>query len=292
MILDKRRKAMPIDELRLRRFARLAAPMLRGSSAQGIGPHASRNRAGAGLEFLDLRDYTMGEDARHIDWRQTARRQRIVVRQYRDETASDWLLCVDGSASMRDDAKWRLVTELTTALAYLFIYASHSVALAVFAERVHARCPAGRGQRQFAAIVRELSAYNPPSQGGASLPGLCAPLIGKTGNVVVLSDFLREDAMNDDLRRLRAQVSTASAIQVLANDETNLHASGPAVIFDSELGNEQRLDLGAAATSAAAGALDAHNRRLRARITSLGIRFSACKAGDTWERVLLAHLGA
>ena len=62
-----------VDELRLRRFARLAAPLLRGKATQGIGPRAARNRAGTGLEFLDLRRYTPGEDVRHVDWRAECR---------------------------------------------------------------------------------------------------------------------------------------------------------------------------------------------------------------------------
>ena len=58
-------KHVIVDELRLRRFARLAAGLLRGTAAQGIGPRAAHNRAGPGLEFLDLRLYAPGDDLRH-----------------------------------------------------------------------------------------------------------------------------------------------------------------------------------------------------------------------------------
>lgn len=284
--------ALPIDELRLRRFARLAAPMLRGSASQGIGPHATRNRAGVGLEFLDISPYTMGEDARRIDWRQTARREKLVVRRYRDETASDWFLCVDGSASMQDAAKWRFVVELTSALAYLYIYAGHTVSFAIFAERIFSHRPAGRGQMQFAAIVRELNAFSPASRGGASIPGLCTPLIGKSSNAVIISDFLREDTMHDDLRSLRAQVSTASALQVLAEDEMQVYASGPTLLYDVESKTEQQIEMAETTVADVASALDAHKQRLNRRLSSLGIPLVSCTAGDSWERILLAHLGA
>ncbi len=62
------------DDARLRRFARLSAGILRGTAAQGTGPRAARNRPGPGLEFLDLRTYTAGDDVRHIDWRQISGR--------------------------------------------------------------------------------------------------------------------------------------------------------------------------------------------------------------------------
>ena len=194
-----------IDELRLRRFARLAAPMLRGNALQGTGQRAARNRAGAGLEFLDLREYTPGEDVRHIDWRQTARRRRLLVRRYRDEAASDWLLCVDGSASMGRGRKWQLAVELAAALAYTIISAGHRASLVIFAERIHAFCPPGRGQRQFAVIARQLTGFQPAEQGGASVAGLCAGRVSRSGNLVLLSDFLRDDAMTDDLRRVRGK---------------------------------------------------------------------------------------
>lgn len=281
-----------VDELRLRRFARLATRLLRGTAAQGVGPRAAHNRAGPGLEFLDVRSYTPGDDLRHVDWRQTSRRRQPMVRRYRDESASDWFLCIDGSASMGLAGKWRLVFELANALTYALIYGGHRVALAIFAERIHSYCPPGRGQHQFATILRHLVNYEPPQRGGASLPGLCVESVSRSGNLILLSDFLRDDAMIDDLRRLRASVSSARAIQVLGKDEVTLNASGPARLYDIESGAERRLALSPATHAAASDALQEHNQRLRHVFAALGMPFSACAVGDDWERVLAAHLGA
>lgn len=281
-----------VDELRLRRFARLATRLLRGTAAQGVGPRAAHNRAGPGLEFLDVRSYTPGDDLRHVDWRQTSRRRQPMVRRYRDESASDWFLCIDGSASMGLAGKWRLVFELANALTYALIYGGHRVALAIFAERIHSYCPPGRGQHQFATILRHLVNYEPPQRGGASLPGLCVESVSRSGNLILLSDFLRDDAMIDDLRRLRASVSSARAIQVLGKDEVTLNASGPARLYDIESGAERRLALSPATHAAASDALQEHKQRLRHVFAALGMPFSACAVGDDWERVLAAHLGA
>lgn len=283
---------MTVDEIRLRRFARLATRLLRGTAAQGVGPRAAQNRAGPGLEFLDVRSYTPGDDLRHIDWRQTSRRRQPMVRRYRDESASDWFLCIDGSASMGLGGKWRLVFELANALAYALIYGGHRVALAIFAERIHTYCPTGRGQHQFATILRHLTDYAPPQRGGASLPGLCIEPVSRSGNLILLSDFLRDDAMVDDLRGLRASVSSARAIQVLGKDEVTLNASGPARLYDIESGAERRLALSAVTRTAANDALQEHQQRLRHVFAALGMPFSTCVAGDDWERVLAAHLGA
>lgn len=281
-----------IDELRLRRFARLVTPLLGGKALQGISPRAARDRPGAGLEFLDLRDYAAGEDVRHIDWRQSARHRRLLLRRFRDEAASDWLLCVDGSASVGLGRKWPMLAELGVAVAYALISAGHRVSAAIFAERIIAWYPLGRGQRAFATISRQLLDHRPAAIGGASLPGLCAAYAPRSGNLVVLSDFLREDAMADDLRLLRASVAAASAIQVLGERDAAAAARGPSVLFDIESGAEERRDVNAQSVAAASDALRKHQRRLRNLCASLGMPFTPCREDDSWEQVLLAHLRA
>ena len=279
-----------IDELRLRRFARLVAPLLGGTALQGVGPRAARDRPGAGLEFLDLRDYAAGEDVRYIDWRQSTRHQRLLVRRFRDEAASDWLLCVDGSASAGMGRKWFMLAELGVALAYALLSAGHRVSAAIFAERLVAWYPLGRGQRAFAAISRQLFGHRPAARGGASLPGLCAAHAPRSGNLVVLSDFLREDAMADDLSLLRASVAAASAIQVLGERDAIADARGASVLFDIESGAEARQEVNALSGASANDALEKHQQRLRGVCASLGIPFTACLEDDSWEQVLLAHL--
>lgn len=56
------------------------------------GPHHSGLR-GRGLEFEEVRPYAPGDDARHIDWRVTARRGRPHTKLYREERERPvWLL--------------------------------------------------------------------------------------------------------------------------------------------------------------------------------------------------------
>lgn len=274
------------------RFARLAAPLLRGAAAQGIGSRAARNRAGAGLEFLDLRQYQPGDDLRHIDWRQTSRRGRAVVRRYRDEAASDWFICVDGSASMNRGGKWRAAVDLGSALAYALLHGGHRAALIIFSGRIHAWCPPGRGQRHYALIARQLLGHRPPQTGGASLPGLCRERLRRSGNLLLISDFLRPDSMADDLRQLAASVSSGSALQVLSKNEAGLGVRGPAMLCDAESGEQRQVSLTPGVQADAEAALAAHNDRVRQLCASLSWRLSVAFDDDDWEWVLLKHLGA
>ncbi len=283
--------AMP-DEPRLRRFARLAAPLLRGEASRGIGPRAARNRAGPGLEFLDLRDYAAGDDVRHLDWHQSARRGRPMVRRYRDESAADWYLCLDASASMGIGRKWPFAAALVTAMAYALVQAGHRTALILFADRLQAFLPPGRGPRQFASLTRTLLEAEPAARGGDSLPGLCARLIRQGGNLVLVSDLLRSDRMESDLRRLAAAAATGSILQVLAARETEVAIRGPARLYDIETGDERRLTVSPSASEGARLALSEYVARLQHRCVSLGLHHSVCRDDEDWERALLRHLGA
>ncbi|MCY0962702.1 DUF58 domain-containing protein [Streptomyces sp. H27-H5] len=50
---------------------------------------------GEGTEFDSLRDYVPGDDTRSIDWRATARQNKVAVRTWRPERDRHILICVD-----------------------------------------------------------------------------------------------------------------------------------------------------------------------------------------------------
>ncbi len=58
----------------------------------GLRPRPAR---GEGSEFESLREYVPGDDPRHIDWRATARRNRLIVRQYQTERRHTVIVVVD-----------------------------------------------------------------------------------------------------------------------------------------------------------------------------------------------------
>jgi uncharacterized protein (DUF58 family) len=54
-------------------------------------------RAGSGEQFLGVREYRSGDDARHIHWRSSARRTNLVVREYEDEATERVALVMAGT---------------------------------------------------------------------------------------------------------------------------------------------------------------------------------------------------
>src|SRR5690606_13343713 len=58
-------------------------------------------RRGSGLEFQQLREYRVGDSLRQLDWKATARRQKLIAREYQDERDQQIVLLVDSGRRMR-----------------------------------------------------------------------------------------------------------------------------------------------------------------------------------------------
>jgi len=81
-------------------FSPIARAALAVDKSRGRFGTRVQARQGEGLEFHELRDYQPGDSPRRIDWKATARRQRLITRHYQDEqNQSVWVL-LDGGRRM------------------------------------------------------------------------------------------------------------------------------------------------------------------------------------------------
>lgn len=58
-------------------------------------------RRGEGLEFLQLREYRLGDSLRQVDWKATSRRRKLISREYQDERDQQIVLLIDSGRRMR-----------------------------------------------------------------------------------------------------------------------------------------------------------------------------------------------
>lgn len=72
------------------RFAILALADQLGQMGIRVG-----RRRGEGLEFQELREYRDGDSLRRVDWKATARRQRLISRQYQEERNQQIVCLID-----------------------------------------------------------------------------------------------------------------------------------------------------------------------------------------------------
>ncbi len=110
----------------------VAAERVAATVAQGVH---GRRRVGSGETFWQFRRYQPGDSATMIDWRQSAKTQRVFVRENEWEAAESVWLWRDGSASMHyrseltGTTKIERATLLLLAMATLLVRGSERVAL-------------------------------------------------------------------------------------------------------------------------------------------------------------------
>lgn len=78
---------------------RIALDLRAGARSILAGAHLSRFR-GRGMDFAESREYQPGDDARHIDWRVTARTGKSHTKLYTEERERPVFLVLDFSPSM------------------------------------------------------------------------------------------------------------------------------------------------------------------------------------------------
>jgi len=285
------RAALP-SEPELQSFACAAAQLLIDRQARVPGARTVARRAGIGIQHFDHRDYAPGDDVRHIDWRQTARFRRPIVRRFESESVSDWSLLVDASSSMavHEAAKARAAVRMAAALAYALLHLGHRVEVLAFGGRVVAHCPRGRGQHHYAEIARLLTALRPPPSGERSELGVCVRHVHGAASAFVVGDFLADDEMCRDLGALRQRCTALHAMQVSDGAETRLVEAGEFDLVDVETASRMHAVAGEHANESATRKRAAMTGRLESFCARSGVAFSDWDVSRPWQPVLLAHL--
>ena len=104
-------------------LARLEWRVVRRLDGRVAGGYRTAHR-GTGTDLVGLREYTEGDDARHIDWNVTARLNEPQLRVFTEDRELTVWLVLDRSASMTvggpDRGKHDVLSELALVLARLF----------------------------------------------------------------------------------------------------------------------------------------------------------------------------
>lgn len=122
---------------------------------QSAGVHALRHR-GEGRAFAGLREYVVGDDPRHMDWKASARRRKPIVREFTIERAQTVIALVDAGRSMTQLAGDypRFEHALSAALVLTDVAASAGdrVGALVFDDEIRAFVPPRRGRAALRAV--------------------------------------------------------------------------------------------------------------------------------------------
>jgi uncharacterized protein (DUF58 family) len=190
------------------------------------GRHRSP-RHGFAVEFAQHREYSPGDDTRHIDWKVFARTERYQVKQYEQETNLVGWLVVDASESMRVGTvarpdgtavtKYDVACVLAAAVGHLLVGQGDLVGFRAYADRTRAGGKAAGGPRRVRELLAALAdgPFPGPADTGRALADLGGQL-GRRGIVFLFSDLLDDPApLLDGVRLLRSQRHEVVVFHVL-----------------------------------------------------------------------------
>jgi len=281
-----------VDQTELKRLASVAGKLLAGRSSTMGGGRPHRRQAGRGLEFFDHRPYIAGDEVRHVDWRQSARRETPMVRRFVHEASTDWLVCLDCSASMQSAArrKWALGLQIAAAVSYLLLYLGDRVAFAGFSEDLDAICKPGRGAAHYTRLLMVLRDLVQRSGGKASQPGACASLARRGDAAILITDGLRADGMKPDIALLAAQCAHVRVIQLEDTRDCRLPGAADLRLVDVETGMARSIANSDALMRTARTVRDNIAQSLRSNCLTHAIPYTRVDAGSHWRDALLSHL--
>ncbi|MBE3068625.1 MAG: DUF58 domain-containing protein [Planctomycetes bacterium] len=158
------------------------------------GQHRSPHR-GFAVEFAEHRQYTPGIDLRHLDWKVLAKRDKLYVKQYEEQTNLRGYLVLDASASMGyrhsgPMTKLEYASYLAATLAYLMMVQHDAFGLIVCGDRIRLNIPPRQGRGQLRSVLERLEEVRP--EGETDLPRTfheLAERMKRRALVVVISDL-------------------------------------------------------------------------------------------------------
>jgi uncharacterized protein (DUF58 family) len=244
-----------------RLLIRLEWRVVRRLDGRLAGGYRTAHR-GTGTDLAGLREYTEGDDARHIDWNVTARLNEPQLRVFNEDRELTVWLVLDRSASMTVGAPGRgkhdVLSELALVLARLFGRGGNRVGALLYDTGLYdtgvvRTVPPGTGRRHALRIGAELARtadvarpragrYRGTTDLAAMLDAV-AKLARRRALIVVISDFIGDGDWGRSLLRLTPRHEVV-ALRVTDAADDELPDVGLVVVEDAETGEQLVIDSG------------------------------------------------
>ncbi len=157
MPIPRYRVFSPADAAAMNRLELVARQVVEGMIT---GLHKSPHR-GFSVEFSEHRDYTPGDELRHLDWRAYARSDRYYIKLYEQETNLRATLILDTSNSMRFGNKMEYAKHLAACMAYLLSMQQDLAGLMAVDNQMRVDLPPGSSPQHLDRVFRSLEALVP-----------------------------------------------------------------------------------------------------------------------------------
>jgi uncharacterized protein (DUF58 family) len=203
---------------------------------------------GRGMDFVDVREYTPGDDVRRIDWNVSARLRKTFIKRHVEERELTVVLLVDLSASghfgTSGMTKRELAAELAGTLALSAIRNNDRVGLILFTGEVEHYLPPRKTRQHVQRLLRDLLTHTPRASGTSVSKALefAARVTHRPALMFVLSDF--HDAGYESALKSANQRHDLLALQMIDPRELHIPDVGLAIVEDAETGEVLEVDTG------------------------------------------------
>ena len=260
------------------------------------GLHRSRHH-GFSVEFAEHREYTPGDDIRHLDWVAYARTNRYYIKQYEQETNLHCTILLDVSGSMNYTSgsgitKFRYGCFLSACLAYLMTRQQDRVGMIAFDKKVRFHLPPGSTPAHLDRLFTHLQELTPGrSTAIADTFHELAERIAKRGLIVIISDLYEDqtDVLNA-LQHFNYKKHQIIIIHVLDQAEMDLPFKKVVSFVDLETGEKIQVNP-AAIRQAYQDEVEAFIARFRRECGDRNIDYVLTTTATPYNRMLLDYLG-
>ncbi|OGS38811.1 MAG: hypothetical protein A2551_00865 [Elusimicrobia bacterium RIFOXYD2_FULL_34_30] len=206
------------------------------------GLHSSRFK-GHSLEFAQHREYSFGDELKHLDWTVYAKSDKYFIKQYEEETNLKSYIMLDKSASMgyksNGISKLEYASYIAASLAYMMIKQGDSVGLLLYDSKIKKNIPPRSNLSHLSVILDELS--NLKAEGQTDISKILLEFsknLKKRTLIILLSDLL-EDQENiiKSVKNYRFAKHEVIVFHILDKTEEILDISGNVLFKEIESEN-------------------------------------------------------
>jgi len=247
------------------------------------------SKKGISIEFADYREYTDGDDLRHLDWNVLARLNVPVTKTYRDEEDLAVHVLLDTSPSMQfgDPSKLECAKKYACALGLLGLVGGD----AVYPRALSARerpMPALRGRSSFHRLAMWTDQLRENSENPIGLSASLRQFAGasaRAGLVVLISDGLDPDA-GTAVRIVGGRGHEVLFLQILSREELDPDLEGDLRLIDGEGGTPAEITANSSVLNEYRQRLEAHNSEIRDAVLRVGGRYALIRPDEPFDYVL------
>jgi uncharacterized protein (DUF58 family) len=191
---------------------------------------------GFSVEFAEYRQYTPGDDPRHIDWKVYGRTDRYYVKEFEEETNLHCHILFDLSGSMAGTSgkkspparlgKFDYATYLAASLAYFIFMQRDAVGFVAYDREIRLHIPAKARPGHLHHVLVELEKLRPGTDLKEQPDTLhhIAEGFRRKGMVILISDlFCEVEPLTRALEHLRFRGHDVLAFQIMDEFELNFN---------------------------------------------------------------------